>query len=198
MERPRGEVEYHLPDSWDVTTYNFAGANRPVLSPAQIKLLLTTPIGRRASRILRGAKKVSSSFLRTWRAPARLSRVVPVSAGRTRRSKLSKWSDRVYLCKWYSSRLDPLTTLKRNWERMFLQDFLFFNHCPFINCTPLGRQATELGLRWIPKSCLVTSKITLRRKSDGTVVTVLAGEGKLFMPGVSSYDAIAEHHMLTP
>ena len=50
------EVEYHLPDSWDVTTYNFAVLTVRCYHPHRSKLLLPLRSGCRVATILLGAK----------------------------------------------------------------------------------------------------------------------------------------------
>ena len=57
------EVEYYLPDSWDVTVYDIAGANRPAMTAGEIKEALKSPIGTPTIRELaRGRKKVVILF----------------------------------------------------------------------------------------------------------------------------------------
>ena len=40
------EVEFPLPDSWQVKTYNITGYNRPAMTLAKIKTAITSPIGK--------------------------------------------------------------------------------------------------------------------------------------------------------
>ena len=41
----QGEVEFPLPDNWQVFVHNIAGSDRPVMSPDDIKAALASPIG---------------------------------------------------------------------------------------------------------------------------------------------------------
>ena len=189
------EVEYHLPDSWDVTTYNFAGANRPVLSPAQIKAAITTPIGSpRLKDIARGKKNVVIIFEDMTR-PARLSRVVPVLLEELAEANIK--NDQIeFICANGTHQNWTLDDFKKKLGADIPSRFLVFNHCPFMNCTPLGKTSygTRVEVNTEVMSCdlKITLSGNLMHGSYG-----ISGGGKTVMPGVSSYDAIAEHHMLT-
>jgi hypothetical protein len=39
------EVDFPLPDNWDVTTYNIAGYDKPAVKPGEIKAAIDSPIG---------------------------------------------------------------------------------------------------------------------------------------------------------
>ena len=51
------EVDYYLPDSWDVTVYHIAGYQKPLLSPEQIASSVASPIGTSRLRDLASGKK---------------------------------------------------------------------------------------------------------------------------------------------
>jgi nickel-dependent lactate racemase len=59
-----------------MTTYDFAGAKRPVMNGAQVKAAVTSPIGSpRLKELARGKKKVVILF-ETMIQPAKLSKAV--------------------------------------------------------------------------------------------------------------------------
>ena len=81
-DNPR-EVEYYLPDSWDVKVHNIAGAHRPELNDLQIEAAIASPIGTNRIRDLaKGKRKVCILFddmspgTPTWRI-APVSRLRP-------------------------------------------------------------------------------------------------------------------------
>ena len=57
------EVDYYLPDSWNVTVYHIAGQKKPVLTPEQISSAVASPIGSpRIRDLAKGKKKVCILF----------------------------------------------------------------------------------------------------------------------------------------
>ena len=57
------EMDYYLPDSWDVTVYHIAGYQRPVMTSEQIADAVNHSFGSlRISEIARGKKKVCILF----------------------------------------------------------------------------------------------------------------------------------------
>ena len=53
----QSEVEFTLPDNWQVTVHNIAGSDKPAMSPDEIKAALTSPIGSLPLREMARDKK---------------------------------------------------------------------------------------------------------------------------------------------
>ncbi len=186
------EVEYYLPDSWDVTVYDIAGAKRPAMTPEQIRAALASPIGSpRLRELARGKKKVVIIFNDLTR-PTKVSKVVPAvleeltSAGVT--------DDQIeFICAQAMHQAWDRASLARKLGGDIIARFPVFNHCPFMNCTPLGK--TSYGSRVEVNTEVMSCdlKITVCGIVPHSMLG-FGGGGKTVMPGISSYDAILDHH----
>ncbi|MEE8419275.1 MAG: lactate racemase domain-containing protein, partial [Dehalococcoidales bacterium] len=75
-DEPR-EMEYPLPDGWQVTVNNFTGSDRPAAQAEAIRAAVTSPIGMPPLReAARGKKEVVILFDDMTRS-TRASRIVP-------------------------------------------------------------------------------------------------------------------------
>lgn len=189
------EVEFHLPDNWDVKVYSPAGADRLVMSPEQIRAAIASPLGSpRLRELARGKQKVVIIFDDMTRS-TQTYRIVPavleeLAAGGIDDEQIE------FIC---------AGGMHQSWDRRGLamklgEDIMFrfpvFAHMPFMNCTPLGR--TKYGSKVEVNSEVMSCdlKITI-----GGMTTHgnngFSGGGKTVMPGVSSYEAVSEHHSVT-
>jgi lactate racemase len=193
-DNPR-EVEYYLPDSWDVKVYNIAGANTPEMTPDDIRKAVTSPIG--ASRIrdlAKGKKKVCVLFddmsrgTPTWKiAPLVLEELkeagIPDSAIQ-------------FICATGAHQAWDRSALVRKVGEHIMNTYPVFNHVAFFNCVPLGKTSygTRVEINQEVMSCDL--KIAIGDLSPH-VSYGFSGGGKMIMPGVASYESIAEHHGVT-
>ncbi|MBI4333913.1 MAG: DUF2088 domain-containing protein [Chloroflexi bacterium] len=193
-DAPR-EVEYHLPDSWDVTTYDIAGAKRPVMTPEQVKAAVASPIGSpRLRELARGKKQVVIIFDDMSRG-TQVSRIVPavleeLAAGGIEDEQIE------FICAGGTHQPWDRRTLAKKLGDDIICRFPVFAHVTFMNCTPLGR--TKYGSRVEVNTEVMSCdlKIAIGRISTHNS-NGFSGGGKIVMPGISSYDAIAEHHAVT-
>ncbi len=71
------EVEFPLPDSWQVTVHNIAGNNKPVMKADEIRAAITSPVGMPPLKELaRGKKEVVILFDDLTRS-TRVHEIVP-------------------------------------------------------------------------------------------------------------------------
>ena len=188
------EVEYHLPDSWDITTYDFAGANLPVMNASQVKAALTSPIGSpRLRELARGKKKVVILF-ETMTQPARLSTAVSALLEELKDGGIN--DDQIeFICATGGGQIWTLVDFKEKLGADIPARFPVFNHCPFMNCTPLGRTSygskTEVNAEVMSCDLKITLVGNLPHGRYG-----LTGGGSIVMPGVSSLDVYSQYDKL--
>lgn len=189
------EIEYHLTDTWDVTTYNFAGANRPVMTQEQIKAALASPIGSpRIKELARGKKKVVIIFEDMTR-PARVYRVVPAILEELKEGGIND-EQIEFICANGAHQGWTLTDFQRKLGADIVAKYPVYNHFAFMNTTPLGKTSygsrVEVNTEVMSCDLKITLGGTIPHGSLG-----FGGGGKTVMPGVSSYDAIYEHHAIS-
>ena len=189
------EVEYYLPDSWDVNLYDIAGAGRPVMTTDEIREKINSPIGTPTIRELaRGRKKVVILFDDMSRGTQSF-KVAPVILEELAAAGIT--DDQIeFIC---------AKGLHQDWDRIMLsrkigtdiiERFPVYNHCPFMNCTHVGKTSygTEVSINTEVMSCDLKIAISglVPHPSYG-----FGGGAKIIMPGVASYDTVADHHRVT-
>ena len=186
------EVDYYLPDSWDVTVYHIAGYQKPVLTPEQIVASIVSPIGTSRIRDLaKGKKKVCILFddmsrgTPTYKvAPAVLAEL---KAGGIKDDQIE------FICALGAHQAWDRSALARKVGADIVEKYPVYNHVPFMNCTLLGKTSfgTKVEVSAEVMSCdlKVSIQNIVPHPSYG-----FGGGGKIVMPGCSSYDSIADHH----
>ncbi|MBI4333475.1 MAG: DUF2088 domain-containing protein [Chloroflexi bacterium] len=193
-DNPR-EVEYHLPDGWDVNIYSIAGANRRAMTPEEIGAAIASPIGSpRLRELAAGKKKVVIIFDDMTRS-TQVSRLVPfvleeLAAGGIADEQIE------FVCGGGGHQPWDRRLLAKKLGDDIIARFPVFAHVSFMNCTPLGR--TKYGSKVEVNSEVMSCdlKITIGGLFTHTA-NGFSGGGKTVMPGVSSYEAIVEHHSVT-
>lgn len=190
-DNPR-EVEYYLPDCWDVEVYDIAGAHKPEMTAQEIEAAITSPIGTQRLRDLaKGKTKVCILFddmargTPTWKiAPFVLKELkeagVPDNAIE-------------FICATGAHQSWDRSALVRKVGEQIMNMYPVYNHVPFFNCTPLGKTSygTKVEINSEVMSCDL--KIAIGDLSPH-VSYGFSGGGKMVMPGVASYDSIVDHH----
>ena len=187
MER---EVEYYFPNSWDVSTYDFAGANRPILTSMQIRKSIVSPIGSpRLRELARGKKKVVVIF-ETMLQPTRLSSTISALLEELKEGEVK--DDQIeFICANGGEQTWTLNDFKQKLGADIPVRFPVFNHCAFINCTFLGKtsRGNKVEVNTEVMSCDL--KITIVGNIPHGRYGFTSG-ASLVMPGVSSYDSFAQ------
>jgi len=193
-DNPR-EVDYYLPDGWDVTVYHIAGWQKAVLSEAQIQAGVNTTIGsKRISELARGKKKVCILFDDMTRGtPA--SKIIPpvlaeLKAGGIRDDQIE------FICALGTHQAWDRSVLARKVGEDIMEKYPVYNHTTFMNNTYLGKTSfgTKVEVSTEVMSCDLKIAISniVPHPSYG-----FGGGGKIVMPGVASYDSIYDHHQVT-
>lgn len=187
-----GEVEYYLPDCWDVEVHDIAGAHRPELTPEQIQAAIESPIGTSRIRDLaRGKTKVCIIFddmsrgTPTWK-------IAPFVLKELREADVP--DDAIeFICATGAHEAWDRSALVRKVGEEIMAKYPVFNHVPFFNCTPLGK--TSFGTKVEINSEVMSCDLKIAIGDIAPHVSYgFSGGGKMVMPGVASYDSIVDHH----
>lgn len=186
------EVDYSLPDNWKVDVYNIAGYLRPVMSAGEIKTAIASPLGTPQVReIARGKKKVVIIFDDMSRG-TQVSKIVPAVLEELAGAGISD-NQIEFICALGAHQAWDRVSLSRKLGDDIIGRFPVYNHCPFLNCTDLG--TTSYGSKVSVNSEVMSADLKIA--IGGMVPHARYGFGggaKIVMPGISSYESIAEHH----
>jgi len=131
------EREFGLPDRWQIDICNMAGANKPALVPAEIRTVLTRPIGTKPlHELARGKKEVVIIFDDMSRA-TRTSDVVGHVLGELAEAGIEDKHIRFVCALGCHAALTRLDFAKKLGEDV-LARFPVYNHNPFSNCVSVG------------------------------------------------------------
>lgn len=186
------EVEYFLPDDWQVNVYNIAGYDKPALSADEIRKAVISPIGMPPLReYARGRKEVAILFDDLTRS-TKVSEIVPYILEELAAAGIADGNIRFIAAVANHQALDRLSMVKKLGEDV-LRRFPVYNHCPFLNCTDLG--TTSYGTRALINSEVVYCDLKI---GIGQIVPHpqygFSGGAKIIMPGVAAYETVVAHH----
>ncbi|MFH1382172.1 MAG: lactate racemase domain-containing protein [Chloroflexota bacterium] len=189
------EIDYPLPDEWPATVYKIAGADRPVMTHEQIKAAIASPIGSpRLREMARDKKKVVILFDDLTRA-TQVSRLAPAVLDELKEAGVPD-NQVEFICAVGAHQAWDRADLAKKLGGEILNRFPVYNHVPFMNCTYLGK--TSYGGKVEVSTEVMSADLKI---GIGGIVPHASfgfgGGGKIIMPGVSSYEAIATHHGLT-
>jgi len=193
-DHPR-EVDYFVPDSWDVTICEIAGAHRPLLTLQEIRAKIDSPIASPTIQDLaRGKKKVCILFddmsrgTPTWK-------IAPLVLEELKAAGIPD-SSIEFICATGAHEAWDRAALVKKVGPEIMAKYSVFNHMSFLSSQPLGKTSwgTRVEISSEVMSCDL--KIAICDISPHAAYG-FSGGGKMIMPGVSSYESIAEHHGVT-
>lgn len=186
------EVEFPLPDSWQVTVHNIAGYNRPAMKAGEIRAAITSPIGMPPLKELaRGKKEVVILFDDLTRG-TRVYEIVPFILEELAEAGITDDRIRFIAAVANHQAMDRVSLAKKLGEDIVAR-FPVYNHCPFLNCTYIG--TSSFGTKAYINSEVMHCDLKI---GIGQIVPHplygLGGGGKIVVPGVASYDTVVAHH----
>ncbi len=189
------EVDYYVPDSWDVTVHHIAGYQKPVLTPEQISSAVASPIGSsRIRELAKGKKKVCILFDDLTRGTPTYKLIPAVLA----ELKMGGIADNQieFICAQGNHQISDRSLVARKVGEDIVAKYPVFFHVPFFNCTPLGKTSfgTRVEINTEVLSCDL--KIAIQATTPHSTYG-FGGGGKIVMPGISSLESVYEHHGVT-
>lgn len=189
------EVEYRLPDNWNVNEYNIAGYDRPVISPRAIKKAIASPIGMTPLRELAKSRKEVVILFDDLTRCTITAETAPFVLDELKKAGISDDHIRFIAAVANHHALTRIDLVKKLGEEI-VRKYPVYNHCPFINCREIGK--TSYGTK-VEVNAEVTAcdlKIAIGQIVPHPIYG-LSGGAKMIMPGVSSYQSVLAHHGLT-
>ncbi|MBN2238281.1 MAG: DUF2088 domain-containing protein [Dehalococcoidales bacterium] len=186
------EVEYPLPDGWQVTVYNMAGYNKPELKPEDIKKAVKSPIGMPPLReYAKGKKEVAILFDDLTRS-TQVYKIVPYILEELAEAGIQDSQIRFIAAIANHQALDRASMVKKLGEDIVAR-FPVYNHCPFINCTDIG--TSSYGTKAMINGEVVSCDLVI---GVGQIVPHpqygFSGGAKIIVPGVAAYETVVAHH----
>jgi nickel-dependent lactate racemase len=186
------EVEFEIPDGWQVEIGNMEGHDSPRLSPAQIKQAIGSPIAMAPLREYARGKKEAVIIIDDMTRVTRASDMVPHVLEELAAAGIEDRHIRFISacgCHGAMNRMD----FEKKLGRDVLKRFPVFNHAPYDNCVYAG--TTSRGTRISINAEVM--KCDLKIGIGSIVPHIMAGFGggsKLILPGVSAHETILALH----
>ncbi len=189
------EVDYYVPDSWDVKVYHIAGQKKRVLTPRQISSAVASPINSARIRDLaKGKKKVCILFDDLSRGTPTY-KLIPAILAELKSGGIAD-NQIEFICAQGNHQISDRSLVARKVGEDIVAKYPVFFHVPFYNCTPLGKTSfgTKVEINTEVLSCdlKIAIQATTPHASYG-----FGGGGKIAMPGISSLESVYEHHAVT-
>ncbi len=188
------EVDYYVPDSWNVTVHHIAGQKKPVLTPELISSAVASPIGSpRIRDLAKGKKKVCILFDDLSRGTLTY-RLIPAVLAELKAGGIVD-NQIEFICALGNHAVGDRSMVARKVGEDIVAKYPVFFHVPFFNCTPLGKTSfgTKVEVNTEVMSCdlKIAIQATTPHSNYG-----FGGGGKIVMPGVSSIESVYEHHIV--
>lgn len=189
------DVEFPLPDGWQVTVHNIAGCNKPALKHEEIKNAIASPIGTAPIKELaRGKKEVVIIFDDMTRG-TRTYEIVPFVLEELHEAGISDSKIRFIAGVGNHHALSRDDMVKKLGEDVVAR-FCVFNHTPFIHCSHIG--TTSYGTKVAINNEVMRCDLKI---AIGCVVPHpqygFGGGAKMVLPGVAAYETVKQHHQVT-
>jgi len=189
------DIEYRLPENWQVTVHNIAGYNRPTIEPGDIKKAIMNPMGMPPLReYARGKAEVAILFDDMTRS-TKAFEIIPFILDELTLAGIEDHQIRFIAAVANHQAMDRISLSKKLGDDV-LTRFPVYNHCPFMNCTYVG--TTSYGTAASVNSEFMNCDLKI---GIGQVLPHVSygfsGGAKIVMPGVASYDTVTAHHSQT-
>ncbi len=189
--KPR-EVAFSLPGTWDVTEYNISGHDKKPLGEKDIGRAIVSPLGMPPLRELAKGRQEAVILFDDMTRCTQPSEVLPYILKELASAGITDKHIRFIAAVANHQALTRVEMVKKLGEDTIAR-FPVYNHCPFLNCTEIGK--TSYGTRVEINSEVMSCDLKI---AIGQVVPHpiygLSGGSKMIMPGVSSYRSVMAHH----
>ena len=185
------ELEVDFPESWDVTFCKMKGHDAPPLSDAGIRKAFASPVGiRTIKELARGKKEVAILFDDLSR-PTPSAMLIPYILEELAAAGIADDNIRFIAAIGAHGTMNGIDFRKKLGDDV-MSRFLFYNHNPYENCTPLGVSKYGTPIEVNSEFMACDLKIGI-----GAIVPHPYGFGggcKIILPGVASMQTIASNH----
>ena len=187
------DLKLSLPESWKVESYHMAGWNKPAMNSAEIKTVITNPIGIAPIRELaRGKKEVVIIFDDMTRV-TRVAEIVPFVLEELKEAGIPDNKIRFVCALGCHGAYNRLDFNKKLGEEIVAR-FPVYNHNPYAHCTYVGTTATYGTRLYINEEVMkcdlkIAIGLAVPHPASG-----FGGGGKIILPGVASFETTENNH----
>ncbi|MFC1935607.1 lactate racemase domain-containing protein [Chloroflexota bacterium] len=186
------EVDYYVPDSWDVTVHHIAGQKKPVLTPSQISSQVASPINSPRIRDLAKGKKKACIIFDDLSRGTPTHKVIPAVLAELKAGGVAD-NQIEFICAVANHQISDRSLVARKVGEDIVTRYPVFFHVPFFNCTPLGK--TSFGTKVEINNEVLSCDLKIAIQATTPHATYgFGGGGKIAMPGISSIESVYEHH----
>ena len=186
------EVEYSLPDNWQITVHNIAGSDRPAMSMDEIKTALASPIGSLPLKELARNKKEVVILFDDMTRSTRPYEIIPFILEELAEAGLTNDRIRFIAAVGNHQAMDRISMVKKLGEEIVAR-YSVFNHCPFLHTDYVG--TSSFGTKAFINSEVMRCDLKIAIGSVFPhVLYGFGGGGKIIVPGVASFDTVKSHH----
>lgn len=186
------EVEFALPDNWEVNIHNIAGYDKPAMTPEEIEAAISSPTGMPQLREYARGRKEAVIIFDDMTRSTMSAQIIPFILNELAEAGFTDDRIRFIAAVANHHALDWISMARKVGEDIVAR-FPVYNHCPFLNCTDIGTSSYGTAVSVNSEVMYCDLKIGI-----GSVVPHpiygLSGGGKIIMPGVSSYQSVLNHH----
>jgi lactate racemase len=187
------DLEFLLPDDWQVQMNYMSGYNRPALSAEQIGGAIGQPTGQKPLRELARGKKEAVIVFDDMSRITRAAKIVPFVLSELASAGMAEKNIRFICALGAHPALYRQEFIKKLGEEVVAR-YRCFNHNPFGNCVYAGTTRTHGTKLYINEEYM---RCDLKIAIGGCVPHPNAGFGggaKMIMPGISSFESISQNH----
>ncbi len=189
------DVEFPLPDNWQVTVQNIAGYDRPALKPDEIRAALASPIEAPPLREMARDKKDVVIIFDDMTRGTRPYEIIPFILEDLAEAGIPDNRIRFIAAVANHQALDRSAMVKKLGEDIVAR-YSVFNHCPFLHTTYIGTSSYGTKASINSEVIRCDLKIAIGSVSPHPLYG-FGGGAKLIVPGVASYDTVKSHHQET-
>lgn len=188
------EVEIDFPADWQVSVHGIAADELPVLSDAQIKQVITHPVGCPPLRELAHGRRSVAIIFDDITRPTPAARLIPFILEELAAAGIGDEQIR-FIAALGAHGAHTRLDFEKKLGAEVIRRFPVYNHNPYENCSEVGvtKRGTTVSINSEVAGCDL--KIAV-----GSILPHpfmgFGGGGKMIMPGIAAMDSIHANHMI--
>lgn len=185
-------VVIDIPDSWDVSVCQYAGANAPAMTAEQIAAAIAAPEGCAPIAQAAQGKKDAIIIIDDVSRPTPCADIARAVIAQLEQAGVPRDKIRL-LCAVGTHRAMSREDFVRKLDEALVQEFRCYSHNPFFNNTLVGTTAEGVAIELNSEAVAADFKVAIGNAVPHGNVGI-AGGPKTILPGIASFDSIKALH----